>query len=246
MTTTLTIVIPAFNEERRLPRLLDRLTNDVDRAAAAADLSVHEVIVVDDGSSDGTAEILRSFTALGSRLQVRRFDRNRGKGAAVREGMLVARGEVALMTDVDLSTPLEELGLLAEALSRGADIAIGSRGLANSHVLVHQPIYRELMGKTFNLMLRGLTGIPWRDTQCGFKLFRLETARILFELQRVERFAFDAELLVNARRLGLVTEEIPVRWIDDPDTHVRLVTGSLQMAVDALRIAYRARRPFPK
>jgi hypothetical protein len=149
------------------------------------------------------------------------------------------------MTDVDLSTPLEELGRLAAAVARGADIAIGSRALADSLVLVHQPLYRELMGKTFNLLLRTLMGIPWRDTQCGFKLFRVETTRRLFEVQRVEGFAFDAEVLVNAHRLGLVTEEIPVRWIDDPETHVRLVTGSLQMALDAFRIAYRARRPLP-
>jgi hypothetical protein len=124
-------------------------------------------------------------------------------------------------------------------------VAIASRGLGESNVLVHQPAHRELMGKTFNLILRVLTGIPWRDTQCGFKLFRLSTTRRLFELQRVEGFAFDAELLVNARRLGLRVDEVPVRWLDNPDTHVALFASSLQMAVDALTIAFRARRPLP-
>jgi glycosyltransferase involved in cell wall biosynthesis len=245
MTASLTIVVPVFNEERRLPRLLDGLTNDVERVAATADLRLEEVIVVDDGSSDRTGELLRGFTQLGPRFQVRRFERNRGKGAAVRDGMLAARSDVALMTDVDLSTPLDELSRLADALSGGADIVIGSRALEGSEILVHQPIHRELMGKTFNVLVRTLTGLPWRDTQCGFKLFRLDVARRLFELQRVEGFAFDMELLVTADRLGLRVAEVPVRWIDDPDTHVGLFTSSVAMALDAIRIAYRARRPLP-
>jgi hypothetical protein len=158
--------------------------------------------------------------------------------------MLAARGDLALMTDADLSTPLDELGLLLAAVQDGAQVAIGSRALDRTKVLVHQPIYRELMGRAFNRLLRRITRLPWRDTQCGFKLFRLETAIRLFELQRVEGFAFDAELLVNARRLGLQVKEIPVRWIDDPDTHVSLVRSSAQMALDTLRIAYRSHRPL--
>jgi dolichyl-phosphate beta-glucosyltransferase len=244
MPTTLTIVIPAYNEERRVQKLLDGLKTDLERVASSLDLELLEVIVVEDGSTDRTADLLAEFDGLPERFRVIRFPRNRGKGAAVRDGMLAARGDLALMTDADLSTPLDELGLLLTAVREGADVAIGSRALDRTKVLVHQPIYRELMGRAFNRLLRRITRLPWRDTQCGFKLFRLETAIRLFELQRVEGFAFDAELLVNARRLGLEVKEIPVRWIDDPDTHVSLVRSSAQMALDTLRIAYRSHRPL--
>jgi dolichyl-phosphate beta-glucosyltransferase len=244
MPTTLTIVIPAYNEERRVHKLLDGLKTDLERVASSLDLELLEVIVVEDGSTDRTADLLAEFDGLPERFRVIRFPRNRGKGAAVRDGMLAARGDLALMTDADLSTPLDELGLLLTAVREGADVAIGSRALDRTKVLVHQPIYRELMGRAFNRLLRRITRLPWRDTQCGFKLFRLETAITLFELQRVEGFAFDAELLVNARRLGLEVKEIPVRWIDDPDTHVSLVRSSAQMALDTLRIAYRSHRPL--
>jgi dolichyl-phosphate beta-glucosyltransferase len=244
MPTTLSIVIPVFNEERRLRKLLDGLQADAERIASSLDLELLEVIVVEDGSTDRTAELLAEFDGLAERFRVIRFPRNRGKGAAVRDGMLAARGELALMTDADLSTPLGELGLLLEPVRQGADLAIGSRALDRTKVLVHQPIYRELMGRAFNRLLRRITKLPYRDTQCGFKLFRLDTGIRLFELQRVAGFAFDAELLVNARRLGLAVKEIPVRWIDDPDTHVSLVRSSAQMALDTLRIAYRSHRPL--
>jgi dolichyl-phosphate beta-glucosyltransferase len=241
---TVSIVVPVFNEERRLPALLERLRADADRVATEAGLRLDEVLAVDDGSTDGTAAMLEAFSGLPGRFRVLRFERNRGKGAAVREGMLAARSDLGLMTDVDLSTPLDELARLAAAVDGGIDVAFGSRGLRESEILVHQPLHREVMGKVFNLVLRVLTGVPWRDTQCGFKLFRLETARRLFELQRVERFAFDAELLVNARRLGLKVAEVPVKWVDNPDTRVGMVSSSAQMAFDAMRIAYRARRPL--
>jgi dolichyl-phosphate beta-glucosyltransferase len=243
MPTTLAIVVPVFNEENRLPRLLAALEAEADRVAAAADAQLEEVLVVDDGSTDRTAAVLAAFAGLSGRLRVLRLPEHRGKGAAVREGMLGARCDLALMTDVDLSTPLDELRSLAAAIGEGADVAIGSRALADSQVVVHQPLYRELMGKGFNVLLRLLAPVPWRDTQCGFKLFRLEPTRRLFEQQRIEGFAFDAELLVNARRLGLEVAEVPVRWLDNPDTRVGLVTSSLRMALDAIRIAYRVRRP---
>jgi dolichyl-phosphate beta-glucosyltransferase len=244
MPTTLSIVIPVFNEERRLHKLLDGLQADADRVASSLDLELLEVIVVEDGSTDRSAELLEEFDGFPERFRVIRFPRNRGKGAAVRDGMLAARGDLALMTDADLSTPLDELGLLLAGVHDGAEVALGSRALDRTKVLVHQPIYRELMGRAFNRLLRRITRLPWRDTQCGFKLFRLDKAISLFELQRVEGFAFDAELLVNARRLGLQVQEIPVRWIDDPDTHVSLVRSSAQMALDTLRIAYRSHRPL--
>ena len=242
---TLSIVVPVFNEERRLPPSLERLNGQADDAASAANLELKEVLVVDDGSTDGTGAILEAYEGLPGRFRFIRSERdNRGKGAAVRDGMLAVDADLVLMTDVDLSTPLDDLPMLAAALAAGADVAIGSRGLRESQVLVHQPAHRELMGKTFNLLVRLVTRLPWRDTQCGFKLFRLATTRRLFELQRVDGFAFDVELLVLARRLGLQVREVPVHWVNDPDTQVGLVSSPLAMMLDTLRIAYRARRPL--
>ena len=242
MTPTLSIVVPVWNEERRLPGCLRRLEDEADAAATAAGLELTRIVVVDDGSTDATGAILQEFGGFPGRFEFLRFERdNRGKGAAVRAGMLAVESELALMSDVDLSTPLDELPRLAEAVAAGSDMAIGSRGLADSDVLVHQPWYRELAGKTFNVLIRAITRLPWRDTQCGFKLFRVASTRQLFELQRVDGFAFDVELLVLARRLGLEVREVPVRWINDPDTHVGLFSSSARMAFDTLRIAYRWR-----
>lgn len=242
---SLSIVVPAFNEASRLPNLFKGLDTDGDRAARAAGLSVVEVIVVDDGSTDESPRLLAERACTDSRLRVIRFDQNRGKGAAVRRGALEAAGGYVLVTDVDLSTPLSELAGLMSALRGGSDLAIGSRGLPMSRVAVHQSFHRELMGKAFNRLLRHLTGLPYRDTQCGFKLLRLETVRIVFELQRIDGFAFDAELCLNARRLGLRVSEVPVSWYDHKDTKVKLFRSSLQMALDLLRIARLARRPLP-
>ena len=239
------IVVPVFNEERRLPALLQKLEQEADMVMAASGLDLRQLILVDDGSTDGTPRLLDRFATTYERVTTLRFDRNRGKGAAVRAGMLAATTSLALMTDVDLSTPLEDIALLAPVLDAGADIAIASRAMRGSQVLVHQPAHRELMGKAFNVGVRLLTGLPWRDTQCGFKLFRHSKTRPVFELQRVEGFAFDVELLVIARRLGLQIDEVPVRWIDHPETRVGVVTSSTAMALDVLRIAYRARRPLP-
>jgi dolichyl-phosphate beta-glucosyltransferase len=207
-------------------------------------LRLEEVIVVDSASTDGTSAILDQHQARENRLRVIRLTTNRGKGAAVRAGFLVASSELALVMDVDLSTPLDDIAPLFSELRRGADVAMGSRALAESAVLVHQPFYRELMGKTFNLMFRSLTGLPWHDTQCGFKLFRRETTLQLFELQRVEGFAYDAELCVNADRLGLRVSEVPVTWRNDRDSRVKLIGSSLRMAYDLVSIAWRARRPL--
>ena len=243
--TTLSIVVPAYNEARRLSSLEALLDGEADRAAEAAGLSLAEVIVVDDGSTDESPQLLDQRAALDPRLRVIHFDANRGKGAAVREGALAATSEFVLVTDIDLSTPLADVAPLAAALRAGNDVAIGSRSLPGSRVLVHQPPHRELMGKCFNFLLRVLTGLPFRDTQCGFKLFSSRSASLLFGLQQVDGFAFDAELCVNASRLGLRVAEVPVTWVDNLDTKVTLVGSSSRMAADLLRIALLARRPLP-
>jgi len=238
-----TVVVPAFNEARRLPALLETLEQRGQEIFGAAGLRLAELIIVDDGSTDETASLLRDRPSAGFALRGISFPANRGKGAAVRAGMLAAAEPLALLADADMATPFEEVGKLAAALEGGADIAIGSRGLAGSDIVVHQPAHRELAGKGFNLGLRLLTRLPYRDTQCGFKLFRLARARPLFELQRIDGFAYDAEILVLARRLGLRVSEVPVRWFDDPNTTVKLFSASSRMALDLLRIAWLARRP---
>jgi glycosyltransferase involved in cell wall biosynthesis len=239
----LSVVVPAYNEARRLPALLDALAGEGSGAFAAAGLELAEVIVVDDGSIDGTFELVRGRSGGAIPLRALRLERNRGKGAAVQAGMLAARERFALLTDADMATPLEDIARLAARVHDGADVAIGSRALPSSDILVHQPGHRELLGKGFNRALRLLTGLPYRDTQCGFKLFRLSTARRLFELQRVPGFAYDVELLVLARQLGLSVAEVGVRWADDRETTVKIFSASSRMALDLLRIAWLARVP---
>jgi dolichyl-phosphate beta-glucosyltransferase len=239
----LSVVVPSYNEARRLPALLDALAGDARGVFAASGLELAEVIVVDDGSTDGTAELVRARTDADVPVRALQLERNRGKGAAVRAGMLAARGPFALLSDADMATPFEDIARLAAAVQDGADVAIGSRALPSSDILVHQPGHRELMGKGFNRAMRLLTGLPYRDTQCGFKLFRLSATRRLFELQSVSGFAYDAELLVLAGRLGLSVAEVGVRWSDDRASTVKIFSSSSRMALDLLRIAWLARAP---
>ena len=215
-------MVPAYNEETRLPATLDR----VESWLAAQPLDFREVIVVDDGSRDGTADLVTRRTASNPCIRLLRNPGNRGKGFSVRHGMLEARGEWILFTDADLSTPIEEVARLYEAaMSGGAAVAIGSRALDRSLVSVHQSAVRELSGRAFNVIMRMVTGLSFRDTQCGFKLYRSDAARAVFSRQLLDGFSFDVEDLFIARKLGIPAVEAPVRWANVEGTKVSALTG---------------------
>jgi glycosyltransferase involved in cell wall biosynthesis len=232
---TLSIVIPAYNEERRLPATLDRILAYVPRSP----VPVAEILVVDDGSRDGTAAVIQ---AKGGIVRLVSNPGNRGKGYAVRNGILAAKGDWILSTDADLSAPIEELGKLISAARReNAVVAIGSRALDRKLVKVHQPMMREVSGRAFNIVMRLVTGLPFRDTQCGFKLFRGDAAREIFPRQIEEGFSFDVEDLLIAHALGLRSIEVPVEWSNVEGTKVSLAQGMKSFA-DLLRIRTRALR----
>ena len=224
----LSVVIPAFNEAGRLPKTLARL-----REWLAGSHPRYEILVVDDGSTDGTAEAARE--AGGETLVLLRHEPNRGKGYAVRRGMLAAKGERRLMTDADLSTPIEELPRLMDELDRGAQVAIGSRAVAGALIEVHQSAFREAMGRVFNRLVQMLLLPGLQDTQCGFKLFTALAAEQAFGASRLDGFSFDVEALYIARRRGLHIEEVPVVWRNDEASRVSLGGGSIAF-VDLVRI----------
>lgn len=235
----LTVLVPCYNEERRLGATLERIGAYLDERRIDA-----EILVVDDGSSDGTNRIASSFMR-GRRGRVLRNDENRGKGYSVRRGALEAAGRWILITDADLSTPIEEYEKLAEVVrSRDLDVAIGSRGLAESRIEIRQNALRELMGKTFNRIIRLVTGLPYRDTQCGFKLLDRRRTAPLFRKMVVDRFAFDVELLFLCRRYGLGAVEVPVIWRNSPHSTVSVIRDPMNMLVDIVRVRWRFRRGF--
>jgi len=226
----LSIVIPAYNEERRLPRTLERIRDYLSDKKMNA-----EIIVVNDGSRDATPKLVQQWSEQWPAVRLVSNPGNRGKGYSVRHGMLEARGRLAIFTDADLSAPIEEAEKLLAALA-DADVAIGSRALDRSLIAVHESRFRELAGILFNLIVRGMTGVHFQDTQCGFKAFALERCKIIFEQQRIEGFGFDPEILFLAKRHGLRVVEIPVRWAHDPATKVHLLRDSVRMFTDLLRI----------
>lgn len=238
MPPELSIVIPAFDEEARLPRSLEALGHLLASGERAA-----EILVVDDGSSDRTGEVARSADTRGIPLRVLRHEPNRGKGYAVKRGLLASEAPLALVTDADLSTPPEMLPRLEAALQeRGLDLALGSRALPDSEVELPQTWIRRSMGKTFNRILRAATGLPFRDTQCGFKLLRMDSMRTVVEALRVERFAWDVELCLLAHGSGLRVEEVPVVWRNSPQSKVSLLGDPLEM----LRQVWRVRRRWAR
>jgi len=226
----LSIIIPAYNEEQRLGRALGRLRDYF--ASRRINLAQIEILVVDDGSTDGTAGVAQEWTPVLPTLRLLSNGDNRGKGYSVRHGMLEARGRIALFTDADLSSPIEESEKLLASIEAGNDVAIGSRALDRSLISLHQSRFRELAGIVFNGFVRLFTGLPFHDTQCGFKAFVREPSRIVFEQQRIERFGFDPEILFLASRHGLRTAEVPVRWAHDAATKVHVLRDSLLMFAD--------------
>jgi dolichyl-phosphate beta-glucosyltransferase len=228
-TEFLSVVVPAYNEEERLLVSLPKIAGYCrDRFAQ------FEIIVADDGSTDRTPAVAEAAGA-----RVIRLARNTGKGAAVRAGMLAANGDWILFSDADLSTPIEEFDKMLPHLSGNTDVVIGSRDMPDSQIERHQNFLRESMGKTFNLCVRLLAGLPYHDTQCGFKCYRRAAAQAIFQRTQIDGFAFDVETLVIARRLGYRVVELPVRWINCPKSKVQLLKHPAQMLAALLVIRWR-------
>ncbi len=240
MSASLSVIIPAYNEAARLGNTLRAVVDYLRQSAPDA-----EVIVVDDGSADDTAELARhAFANAGNlRTSVISYKSNLGKGRAVRLGLLAARGDVTLFSDADLSTPITEAPKLVEPIVRGEyDVTFGSRALDRELIGIHQPWRREQGGRVFNLVVRLATGLPFWDTQCGFKAFRMSVCRPIVEAATVDRFGFDVELLYLAFRAGLRLKEVPVRWDHNDDSKVTLFSDSFKMLNEVALIRQQARR----
>jgi dolichyl-phosphate beta-glucosyltransferase len=229
----LTIIIPAYNEAGRLPETISKL-----ESFASENGWVREVIIVDDGSRDETALLADIARRRNPLFRLVTYTANGGKGYAIRRGVMEAAGEAILISDADLSTPLGEvLGLFEHW--RSAEVVIGSRALDESLVRVRQAWYRQQMGKTYNRIMVALTGLPFRDTQCGFKLLTRSAARRIFQEATVDRFAWDVEMLVLACNMGYRVVEVPVQWFNAADSRVRVVRDSARMLLDTLRVRLR-------
>ncbi len=224
----ISIVIPAYNEEKRLSISLNKILEFIN-----ANRDNYEIIVVDDGSNDRTASLPAEIDIF---IKVIKMEKNSGKGASVRRGMLAAQGDYILFTDADLSTPIYELNKLLPQLKNGYDIAIGSRALDYSKIKVHQPFYREFMGRTFNKIVQYLVIKGIKDTQCGFKLFKKDAAKTIFQLALIDGFGFDVELLFLANKMGYKIKEVPVDWFNNDQSKVNPIKDSLQMLLEISRI----------
>jgi dolichyl-phosphate beta-glucosyltransferase len=230
----LSIVIPAFNEAQRLPSTLEAVVGFLDEQPRWRPA---EIIVIDDGSNDRTAEIVGCAPEIdGIYLHCAGHVTNRGKGAAARTGFSMSRGREILLCDADLATPISEIGRLAGAAPGG--IAIGSRALDRTRIVRRQPIYRDFMGRVFNIAVRGLAVRGIRDTQCGFKLVDGALGRDIASVQRIDGFAFDVEWLLLARAWGVEVREVPVRWRHVVESRVQPVVHSADMFIDLLRIGW--------
>jgi glycosyltransferase involved in cell wall biosynthesis len=232
---THTFVLPAYNESERLSESIPKVLDYVRGRGFAA-----EIIVVNDGSTDATADVVRGFAAKDPMIVLLENPGNRGKGYSVRNGMLHARGDVALFTDADLSSPITEADKLFTALNAGADVAIGSRWLQRELQTERQPLLRQLYGRLFNLGLRIVLGLRYKDTQCGFKAFNRRAIETVFTRQHIERWGFDPELLFLADTFKLKTKEVPVEWAHDHRSKIHPVRDGLRMGIEVLKIRWNA------
>jgi glycosyltransferase involved in cell wall biosynthesis len=230
---SLTIVIPAFNEERRL----DATLNKLDAFLKAEDWNA-EIIVVDDGSTDGTARLVTREMQQKPYLRLLQNHINRGKGFSLRRGVEAALGEIILLSDADLSVPIKEVHKLLNAIQRGADIAIGSRGVDAGGECLAAPLHRRLCSAGFKMVVRSVLGLRFEDTQCGFKAFKRKAARLIFSRQRIERWGFDPEVLMLADRFCFVVQEIGVEAVHDDRSRLNLVSDSFQMLCEVLKVRY--------
>jgi dolichyl-phosphate beta-glucosyltransferase len=233
-TSTYTIVIPAYNEGERITASLEKILAHITQQNWTA-----EVLVVNDGSRDNTADIVRSFVRQNPIVRLLENPGNRGKGYSVRHGMMEGRGDVLLLTDADLSSPIYEARKLFDAIEKGgADIAIGSRWLQRQTQTLRQPFYRQVSGRAFNLLLRLILGLKQKDTQCGFKAFTRQAAQSVFPPQRIERWGFDPEILFLADKFKLKTEEVAVEWANDDRSKINPLTDGFRMLWEMLRVRW--------
>jgi dolichyl-phosphate beta-glucosyltransferase len=232
---TYSIVLPAYNESERIAATLEKIFTYAERSGWQC-----EVIVVNDGSQDDTVPIVKQYAARHANLSLLENPGNRGKGYSVRNGMLHAHGDILLFSDADLSSPIAEAEKLLTAIKSGADVAIGSRWLRTELQIQPQPVYRQLFGRIFNLLLRIVLGLKFKDTQCGFKAFTRGAAQCLFPLQRVERWGFDPELLYLAKRFRLPVQEVAVEWSHREGTRINPFRDGIRMFGDVLKIRWNA------
>ncbi len=229
------IIIPAYNESARIGGTLESVVRCIkDRNWDA------EVLVVNDGSRDNTAEIVDAFSTAHPVVRQIHNDQNRGKGYSVRNGMLQAAGSIVMFTDADLSSPLEEGERLFAAIREGADVAIGSRWLDRKRQTVHQPLYRQFFGRCFNAVTRMIMGLPFADTQCGFKAFTRSAAQTVFRLQRIDRWGFDPEILFIALKRGYKVRDVPVTWGHDERSRISYLRDGIQMLEELVYVRWNA------
>lgn len=235
MASTYSFVIPAYNESERLSVSLPKVLDYILQKRLSA-----EIIVVNDGSTDNTADIVRRFMRLHPDIRLVENPGNRGKGYSVRNGMLHASGDLLLFSDADLSAPIEEAPKLLSAIKNGADIAIGSRWIRPETQTKRQKLMRQFYGRAFNVALRILLRLKQKDTQCGFKAFTREAAQKVFPLQRIERWGFDPEILYLGRHFGFRIDEVPVAWADVGGTRINPLRDGLRMIGEVLRVRWNA------